>query len=59
LIPGELKCITHDVMGNYLPVDKFTPHVYFQINELGSCTQGSLHLQSCPTPHLTEDKIKL
>jgi len=46
-------------MENYLPVDKFTPHEHFQINELDSYTQRSLHLLSCPAPHLTEYKIKL
>lgn len=46
-------------MVNYLLVDKVTSHEHFKINELGSYTQGSLHLLSCPTPHLTEYKIKL
>jgi len=46
-------------MGNYLPVDKFTPHEHFQINELGSYAQGPLHLLICHAPHLTEYEIKL
>jgi len=46
-------------MGIYLPVDKFTPHEHFQINELGLYTKGQLHLLSCHAPHLTEYKIKL